>query len=138
MTVTAQRVAVVLVALLAAGWLLVSYANSRTIRDVQIVAANRNASTEQLESALRDLRGGAALDPSRGTERRSYEASLYIRLKRLPEAVKALDEVVKREPDTAEAWFLIMQLSRQSDPAQAARARAQLGRLDPRAARGLR
>jgi predicted Zn-dependent protease len=138
MTVTAQRIAVVLVALLAAVWLLVSYSNSRTIRDVQIVAASRSASNEDFNSALRDLQSGASLDPSRGTEPLSYEASLYIRHGRLPDAVRALGEVVKREPDSAEAWYLIAQLSRQSDPARAAQARAQLRRLDPRAARGLR
>ena len=138
MTVTAQRVAVVVVALLAVAWLLVSYSNSRTIRDVQIVAASRSASNQDFESALRELSSGASLDPSRGTEPLSYKASLYIRLGRFPEAVAALGEVVKREPDTPEAWYLIAQLSRQSDPARAAEARAQLRRLDPRAARGLR
>ena len=138
MTVTAQRVAVLLVALLAAVWLLVSYGNSRTIRDAQIVAANAKAPDPQVEGVLRDLRSGQTLDPSRGTETLSYEASLNIKLRRFPDALKALEEIVKREPDTAEAWFLIAQLSRQSDPARAAEAQAQLRRLDPRAARGQR
>jgi tetratricopeptide (TPR) repeat protein len=137
-TVTAQRVAVLLVALLAALWLLVSYGNSRTIRDVQIVAAEPKPSDAELERALRDLESGQTLDPSRGTEALSYEASLTIRLRRFPDALKALEEIVKREPDTAEAWFLIAQLSRQSDPARAAEAREQLRRLDPRALRGQR
>ena len=138
MTVTAQRVAVLVVAVLATGWLLVSYGNSRTIRDVQIVVANSKASPAQLEGALRDLQSGETLDPSRGTETLSYEATVDIRLRHFPEALKALGEIVKREPDTAEAWFLIAQLSRQSDPARAAQAQAQLRRLDPRAARGQR
>ena len=138
MSVTAERVAVLLVALLAAAWLLVSYGNSRTIRDVQIVAAEPKPSDAELERALRDLESGQTLDPSRGTETLSYEASLNIRLRRLPDALKALEEIVKREPDTAEAWFLIAQLSRQSDPARAAEAREQLRRLDPRALRGQR
>jgi tetratricopeptide (TPR) repeat protein len=137
-SVSAQRIAVVLVALLALAWLLVSYGNSRSIRDVQIVAANPKASPAQLESALRELRSGQSLDPSRGTEPLSYEASLEIRLRRLPQALQALEEIAKREPDTAEVWYLIGQLSRQSDPARAAEAQAQLRRLDPRAARGQR
>jgi tetratricopeptide (TPR) repeat protein len=132
---TAQRAAIVVVAILAAAWLLVSYGNSRQIRDVQVVAANAKASPAQLESALRKLESGQSLDPSRGTESLSYEASLEIRLHRLPEALRTLGKIVKREPDTAEAWFLIAQLSRASDPAQAARAQAQLRRLDPRQAR---
>jgi cytochrome c-type biogenesis protein CcmH/NrfG len=137
-TVTGQRIAVVVVALLAVAWLLVSYGNSLTIRHVQNVAASPAATNAEFESSLRDLRAGTSLDPSRGTETLSYEASIYIRLGRFPDALRALGEVVKREPDTAEAWFLIAQLSRQSDPARAAEARAQLRRLDPRAARGLR
>jgi len=107
-------------------------------RDVQIVAANPKATPAQLESALGKLRSGQSLDPSRGTETLSYEASLEIRLHRFPEALRSLGEIVRREPDTAEAWFLIVQLSRGSDPAQAARAQAQLRRLDPRQARNQR
>jgi hypothetical protein len=135
MTLTVQRALVVVVAVLAVAWLAVSYGNSRTIRDVQIVAADPHASPAQLEAALRDARSGQTLDPSRGTEPLSYQASLEIRLNRLPQAVKTLGEIVRREPDAAEAWFLIAQLSRASDPARAAEAQAQLRRLDPREAR---
>jgi hypothetical protein len=137
-TLTVQRAVLVAIALLATAWLLVSYSNSRQIRDVQIVAANPKASPAQLESALRKLRSGQSLDPSRGTETLSYEASLEIRLRRFPEAVRTLGEIVEREPDTAEAWFLIAQLSRGSDPARAAEAQAQVRRLDPRQARNQR
>jgi len=137
-TLTVQRAVVVVIALLATAWLLVSYSNSRQIRDVQIVAANPKASASELESALRKLRSGQSLDPSRGTETLSYEASLEIRLHRFPQALRALGEIVKREPDTAEAWFLIAQLSRTSDPARAAEAQAQLRRLDPRQAQNQR
>jgi tetratricopeptide (TPR) repeat protein len=133
-TLTAQRAVIVVVALVAAAWMLVSYGNSRQIRDAQIAAANPKASPAQLEAALRKLRSGQSLDPSRGTETLSYEASLDIRLHRFPQALGALEEIVKREPDTAEAWFLISQLSPASDPAQAARAQAQVRRLDPRQA----
>jgi len=138
MSVAAQRALVVAVSVLVAAWLAVSYANSHTIRQVQIVAADRNPSPARLEAALRDARSGQALDPSRGTESLSYQASLEIRLKRIPEALKTLEQIVKREPDTAEAWFLIAQLSRGSDPARAAEAQAQLRRLDPRQARNQR
>ena len=134
MTVTAQRVLVVVIAVLGVAWLAVSYGNSRTIRDVQIVAAAPHPSPAQLEAALRDARAGQSLDPSRGTEPLSYQASLEIRLHRFPQAVKTLEEIVRREPDSAEAWFLIAQLSRGSDPARAAEAQAQLRRLDPREA----
>jgi hypothetical protein len=132
MSVAAQRALVVGVAVLAAAWLAVSYGNSHVIRQVQIVAADRHASNARLDAALRDARSGQALDPSRGTESLSYQASLEIRLRRIPEALGTLQEIVRREPDTAEPWFLIAQLSLGSDPALSARAEAQLRRLDPR------
>jgi hypothetical protein len=138
MSLAVQRAVVVVSALLVTAWLLVSYSNSRQIRDVQVVAASPKATPAQLESALRKLRSGQSLDPSRGTESLSYEASLEIRLHRLPEALRSLATIVKREPDTAEAWFLIAQLSPGSDPARAAEAQAQLRRLDPRQARNQR
>jgi tetratricopeptide (TPR) repeat protein len=133
-TLTAQRTVIVVVALVAAAWMLVSYGNSRQIRDAQIAAANPKATPAQIEAVLRKLESGQSLDPSRATESLSYEASLEIRLHRLPQALRALEQIVKREPDTAEAWFLIGQLSQASDPAQAARAQAQVRRLDPRQA----
>lgn len=138
MTLTAQRILVLVVAVLAVVWLAAAYDDASTVRDAQVVAANPKASTAALEGVLHELRGSFPLDPSRGTERLQYEASLYIRLRRFPEALKTLQEVVKREPDTPESWFLIAELSQQSDPALAARARAQVRRLDPRQARGQR
>ena len=138
MTLTVQRVVVLVIAVLAAAWLLVSYGNASTVNDVMLTAGSQSASAEELGSALHDARSGQSLDPSRGTEMLSYQAALDLRLRRFPDALKALGEVVKREPDSAEAWYLIAQLSQQSDPARAAQARAQLRRLDPRAARGLR
>jgi predicted Zn-dependent protease len=128
---TLQRALVVSVAALAIAWLAVSYANARLIRDAQVVAANRAATPAQLESALTDVRDAGTLDPGSGAEALSYEASLEIKLGRLGNAVRDLEELVRREPDTAEAWFLIAELTRKSDPARSARARAELHRLDP-------
>src|SRR5947199_161863 len=84
---TRRRGLVVAVSVVVAAGLAVSYANSHTIRQVQIVAADRNPSPARLESALRDVRSGQTLDPSRGTESLSYQASLEIRRGRLPEAL---------------------------------------------------
>jgi hypothetical protein len=134
-SVVAQRGLVIVVAVLTAAWLAVSYANSHVIRQAQIVIGDRKASPARVEAALRDVRSGQTLDPSRGTESLSYQAALEIRLRRIPEALRTIEAIVKREPDTAEAWFLIAQLSRASDPALSARAEAQLRRLDPRVVR---
>ena len=133
-----QRALVLLVALLAIAWLGVSYGNAGRIRDAETVAGDRQATPQEIDAAIRDLRRSRPLDPSNDAEALSYEASLNIRAGRTEEGLALLERVVRIEPDTAEAWFLIAQLTQQSDPARAAEARAQLRRLDPRAARGLR
>lgn len=128
---TLQRSLVLVVSVLALGWLAVSYGDARVIRHAQVVAADRTATPAQISAALADMRDAGKLDPSTGAEALSYQASFEIRLKRLDAARRTLDELVRREPDTAEAWFLIAELNRQSDPARAAAAQAQLRRLDP-------
>lgn len=128
---TLQRAAVVAVAVLAAGWLLVSYGNAQQRRDVQTLLSKRSVPPAALSRALRDIRSGQALDPSRGTERLAFEAFLETRLGRLDDARRTLDELARREPEIAETWALIADLNRTSDPVRAAHARAELRRLDP-------
>jgi predicted Zn-dependent protease len=129
--VTVQRVAVLVVSILAIAWLAVSYGNARVIRHVQIVAADRQATPAAIDSALNDARADRTLDPSNDAESLSYQSSLEIRAGRVPDALRHLDQLVKLEPDTAEAWFLIAELTQKTDPARSAAARAQLHRLDP-------
>jgi predicted Zn-dependent protease len=129
--VTLQRAVVLVIAVLAVAWLAVSYGNAREIRHAQVVAADRNATPAEIASAIDELRHVGTLDPGTGAEALSYEASFEIRLNRLDQARRTLDEIVRREPDSAEAWFLIAALNRESDPARSAAAQAQLRRLDP-------
>ena len=126
---TLQRIALVIVAILAVAWLGVSYHDSRVISDVQAVSGALRPTPAQLESALRHVRAADTLDPSRGVEILSYEASLQIRLNRIPEALESLEEIVRLEPDYVEAWFLIAKFS--PDRARAAEAAAQVRRLNP-------
>jgi predicted Zn-dependent protease len=128
--VTLQRAAIAAVAVLAIGWLALSYRDARLIRDIQIVAADPHATPAQVDAALRDARRPHTLDPSR-TESLSYAAVLEIRRHHLAQARALLEEVVRREPDAAEPYLLLAELTRTSDPARSARARAELHRLDP-------
>ncbi len=125
-----QRVVVVVVAALAVAWLAVSYGNARVIRHAQVAAADPHASPAAIEAALRELRSSRPLDPSR-TESLSYEAALEIRAGRLDDARRVYEEIVRREPDTPEAWLVLSKLTAKSDPARSAQALAQVRRLDP-------
>ena len=126
---TVQRIVLGVIALLAVGWLAVSYSDSQVIRDVQNVSAASRPTPAELERALRHVPDAGRLDPSRGVEIKSYEASLQIRLNRIPEALEKLEQIVRLEPDYVEAWFLIEKLS--PDRARAAEAAAQVRRLNP-------
>jgi predicted Zn-dependent protease len=121
----------VLVALLAMAWFAVSYRDARLIRNAQVVVAAPNATPSQIASALADARKSHTLDPNR-TEALSYQAVLELRAHRVDRAIRLLEEVARREPDQAEPYLLLADLTRKSDPARAAEARARLHQLDPR------
>lgn len=129
--VVIQRAAVLLAAALAVVWLGIRYAEARTIERTEETLVDRGASPAQLESALGDVRATGTLDPGTGAERLSYVAAFQLRLRRPQDALATLEEVVRREPDAAEPWLLIFQLTRRSDPRRSAQARAQLLRLNP-------
>jgi tetratricopeptide (TPR) repeat protein len=124
------RIGVVLVALPAIAWLALSYSGTRVIHDAQVVASAPHPTPAQIDAAIAEVRGSRPLDPSR-TEALSYAAVLEIRAGRLDKARALYEQIVRREPETAEAWLLLAQLSQKSDPARAAAARAQVHRLDP-------
>ena len=128
---TLQRTAVLIVAVLAVAWLGARYLDARTIERVEGVLTQRDATRGQLEAARTDIRGTGDLDPGTGAERLSYLAAVELRLRRPEAALAALEGVVRREPDAAEPWLLIFQLTRRSDPRRSAQARAELLRLDP-------
>ena len=130
-----QRVVVLVAAALAVAWLGVRYVDARAIGRVNAVLGDASADPARLESALADAHGADTLDPGGGTEALSYVAAIEIRLKRPQEALATLEEIVRREPYAAEPWLLIAQLTRTTDPARSAEARAQLRRLDPPVAR---
>jgi tetratricopeptide (TPR) repeat protein len=127
--VRVARVVIVLVALPVIVWLAVSFHDARLIAHGETVLASRHPTPRQIESALSDVRRAHTLADR--TEPLSFEAALEIRAGRLDAARRIYEQIVRREPDTADAWLVLAQLSQQSDPARAAEAQAQFHRLDP-------
>jgi hypothetical protein len=123
------RVVIVLVAALAIAWLAVSYSNARLIAHGKSVLAKQQVTPAEVESALSDVRHAHKLADE--TESLSFEAALEIRAGRLDTARQIYEQIVRREPEGAEAWLVLSQLSAKSNPARAAYARAQADRLDP-------
>ena len=123
------RVVMVLVAALAIAWLAVSYSDARLLAHGKSVLASQHPSPAEVESALSDVRHADKLADA--TEPLSFAAALEIRAGRLDAARQIYEQIVRREPEGAEAWLVLSQLSAKSDPARAAYARAQADRLDP-------
>jgi predicted Zn-dependent protease len=129
--VVLQRAAVVIVALLAVAWLAVRYSDARKLQSVQKTLEEPGGDRAQLESAIARARSAGRLDPGTGAEELSYVAALQIKMHDPQAALATLEDLVRREPDTAEPYLLITELTRTSDPARSAQALAQLRRLDP-------
>jgi tetratricopeptide (TPR) repeat protein len=132
--VALQRMIVVVAAALVAGWLAISYRNFDRVQNAAFLAGAPRATPSQFENALESVRSAGTLNP-RKAEALSVEAALELRLQRPAAAIADLEEIVRREPRSLEAWFLIAQIDRSRDPARAAYARAQFRRLDPIEAR---
>ena len=123
------RAVILLVCVPALAWLAVSYSNARLIAHGKDVLAKQQVTPAEVESALSDVRDAHKLADR--TEALSFEAALEIRAHRLDTARQIYEQIVRREPEGAEAWLVLSQLSAKSDPARAAYAREQANRLDP-------
>lgn len=78
--------------------------------------------------SLRQLRRAELLNP--GTEWTEQRASaLLLRDKRA--ALRVANSVVRREPEYLDAWVTVYQATRGRDPRRAARAAAEIRRLNP-------
>jgi hypothetical protein len=122
------RLVVVVAAVAVIAWLGVME------RDTRLLArADHAARARDYAAAERDLRAAGTLTAdTTGDLRRAF---LLQGTRRGDDARALLEDVVRREPDNLTAWGLLLTFSREADPAAAARARAQVRRLDPLRAR---
>ena len=103
-------------------------------RDTRLLArADHAAQARDYAAAERDLRDAGTLTAdTTGDLRRAF---LLQATKRGDDARALLEDVARREPDNLTAWGLLLTFAREADPGAAARARAQVRRLDPLRAR---
>jgi Flp pilus assembly protein TadD len=124
------RALLALLALALLGWFAIGYRDARLTDRVSAVTRDQQPSRGRLEAALGDLRDARTLNPDRSTSL-GFEALIDVRLNRTRAAIAVLQELVRREPLSAEAWALLSAVSRQIDPALSARAFAKVRELDP-------
>lgn len=127
--VAVARILVVVVAVPVIVWLAVSWNDARLLWNGNVVVADPHASHARIEAALRDVRGAHRWADA--TVALSVEAALEIRAGRRDAARALYEQIVRREPDSADGWVVLEDLTRKSDPARSAQARAQVRRLDP-------
>ena len=123
------RVVVAVVAVAAIAWLGVME------RDTRLLARGEHAATARdFAAADRDLRARGRLHAP--TRRRTCGGRSSTRGRdAAARLARCSPDVVRREPDNLTAWGLLLTFSREADPKAAARARAQVRRLDPLRAR---
>lgn len=124
----AGRIAVVLVATLVLAWLAVMERDERLHKDA-VSAAGRLDVPGNFARADDGFRRARLLSPD--TTPDIGRAVLYEGAGRLQAAAAVLEDIVRREPENRTAWGLLFLLTRDRDPAAAARARAAVRRLDP-------
>jgi predicted Zn-dependent protease len=79
------------------------------------------------------LRGARLLDPDRYWE---LTRARYLLLRDRPvRALRTANGLVREEPDNLDAWIIVREAAREVDPRRAARALAEIRRLNPRLTR---
>ena len=125
------RALIVVLALLAGGWLAVQERAAHAEKEIDKIAFGpggtlRSGTVARAEDLLRTDR---RLNPDRRPD--LYEAVVLGRAGRTREAIAVLRRTVAAEPENLEAWALLARAARTEDPALAARARARQRELAP-------
>ena len=125
------RVLLVLLALLAGGWLVVQERAARAENELEAIAFDPGGALAPATVARAEdlLRTDRRLNPDRRPD--LYEAVVLGRANRTREAIAVLRRTVAAESENLEAWALLARAARTEDPALAARARARQRELAP-------
>ena len=123
------RIALLAVAVVVLGWLAVLYRDHRIVDRVSPgLIGDASLSAQDFDREAQRLERAALLNPD-PTWRLNLGLALIERDPR--RAVRQLERVVAGEPDNVTAWKVLRVAARPFDRRLAARARAQVERLDP-------
>jgi hypothetical protein len=120
----AMRAVLIALAVVVLAWLAVAE------RSARLQARGLAATARQdFAAAEADFRAARLLNPD--TTPDLQRAFVYLASSRQPQGIALIQGVLRREPDSRDAWGLLEQFTRDSDPAMSRRATAALRRLDP-------
>jgi tetratricopeptide repeat protein len=94
---------------------------------------NPKSSPAELRQGIQDAKHARTLNPSTDPDLTIY--GLLLRLGRNAEARDVFESIVRREPDSRNAWTFLAVTSQHTDPAQFRRALEHLHELSPLTAR---
>jgi hypothetical protein len=125
------RVLIVMLALVAGGWLAVQERAAQAESELDAIAFGPGGALgpDSVARAEELLRADRRLNPDRRPD--LYEAVVLGRAGRTREAIAVLRRTVAAEPENLEAWALLARAARAEEPALAARARARQRELAP-------
>ena len=125
------RALIVVLALLAGGWLAVQERAAQAQSELDAIAFGPGGALEKGTVARAEdlLRTDRRLNPDRRPD--LYEAVVLGRAGRTREAIAVLRRTIAAEPENLEAWALLARAARTEEPALAARARARQRELAP-------
>jgi predicted Zn-dependent protease len=119
-----QRAVLIVVAVLAAGWLAAGLYSSRLL-----ARAEHPHQGDSVGDRRDRLHRAEFLNPS--TEFEVRDAQIVLEAGDAREATRLLRDVVRREPDNRQAWAGLVQSQAKTNPAGARRAFSELRRLVP-------
>jgi predicted Zn-dependent protease len=129
----AARVVVALVSVVVLAWLGVMERDTRLqnrgVDTASGAVAFGRLSPDQFRSAESDFRAARFLNPDTAPD--VNRAVMYQVHGRSAQAAELLEDVVRREPENLTAWGVLVEATRERDPATARRALAARRRLDP-------
>ena len=88
-----------------------------------------NLSATEFDRSIARLHDSRFLNPGTTAELARIEYSLFHGRQRA--AARAAEQLVRSEPENADAWRLLWRATRETDPARAREAAAELKRLNP-------
>jgi hypothetical protein len=125
-----QRGALVVVAVLALGWLGVLYRDHRVGQDAaDAIHYQPGLPRGEFERQLERLQGAQLLNPDRYWD---LTRARYLLLRDRPRrALRTAKRLVRQEPDNLDAWLLVYKATSVVDPSRSDAALEEIARLNP-------
>jgi predicted Zn-dependent protease len=124
------RISLLVIAVLALAWLGVLLRDQNVGQAAsQRLAHNPRLAPAEVAREMKRLEDAELLNPDSSWQ--LSRGKHWLARKRPRRAVRVVESLLRSEPDNIDGWFIVYVATRPSDPRRAARARAEIKRLNP-------